>query len=204
MEEKKYNPKLLADLRFTFMNSLYNQKINQHASNRFRLHSNRLFFFSTSLLALYLFINFGGFEDLNDKSLFKSLFDNKNWLGLVGVLITIFRYWGQFDLKSIKYENTAKKYRSVRDDFISLISDYMSNSISNMELQQKRDLIKKEIGNIDQYALSTAPCDYKKAQKDLRGKNYEGEHFTFSNVEIDKCLPEELRVTQQVEKEKNT
>ena len=200
MEEKRYNKKVLADLRTVFANSLYNQKINQNASNRLRRNSNLLFWVGTILLIVYLSSNLDDIKEINVVYTFieSPPFELLNGLsGVAGIVLTMIRYWGRFEHRSIRYEETAKQYRRVRDDLLSLMADYMSDTISDLEATQRRDSIKDDIDAIDQHALSTSQRDYNKAQKDLRGKSYKGEHFTFSNEEIDRHLPEEFKIAQK-------
>ena len=197
MEKKKYNPKTLATLRFMFANSLYNQKINQNTSNRLRFKFKHLVQISMFVLYVYLLVNFGAVDWIDSELWQNIIFIILGAMSSMGVIITMIRHWGQFDSKSIRHENTAKQYRKVRDDLLLLITDYMSGMISESEVIQKRDSIKREMDIIDQNALSTEEDDYKKAQKDLRGETCKGEHFTFSDEEIDKHLPKELWITQR-------
>ena len=115
----------------------------------------------------------------------------------VGVVLIIIRYWGQFDSRSAKHNNTAKSYRDIRDRLIVLIGDYMSGAVSDSEMIERRDVIKKDIDSTDAHALSTTNRDYRKAQKNLRNEVVKGEHATLSNKEIDRWLPEDLKITDR-------
>ena len=126
--------------------------------------------------------------------------DNKN-VGIVSailsaILLFINSYFQKYDLGEIseKHSKSASDIWSIREQYLSLLTDLSGNDVPLDEIRSRRDKLREELHNIYKGAPRTINKAYKIATKALK----ENEELTFSNSEIDKILPHELR------KEKNT
>jgi hypothetical protein len=78
---------------------------------------------------------------------------------------------------------------------MSLIEEIMSIAISEDQIRIKRDAFMKRYGSIGEHAPETDAVDYKKTQCGLGISKNAKEEFTWADSEIDKFLPEQLRLT---------
>jgi hypothetical protein len=102
-----------------------------------------------------------------------------------------------FDANSAQHKNSALKYMGLRDKYRELITDIMNNRITKGEINAKRDSLQREYQIISELALKTGRKEYEEAQKRLNKRGaVEGEDFTWSDEEIDRFLPEKLRLSK--------
>ena len=88
----------------------------------------------------------------------------------------------------------AEKYKTLRDEYMSLIEEIMSNSTTETELRIKKDNLQKRYSAIGENSPETTNDDYKQAQIGLGLNGNSGEEFTWADKEIDIFLPEQLRL----------
>jgi hypothetical protein len=88
-----------------------------------------------------------------------------------------------------KHKNIAKELWYIKEKYLSLISDIMSESITDEEAIERRDYLINEIRMIYKFSPGTTSGAYKKARKVLKID----EESTFSDEEIDMFLPTELK-----------
>lgn len=91
--------------------------------------------------------------------------------------------------KKESHKATAKQLWSIKEKYINLIADLLSNSISQEQIIQKRDNLTNELSAIYSNALQTSSYAMKKANNALKVKD---EH-TFYKNEVEKFLPIGLR-----------
>jgi len=100
-----------------------------------------------------------------------------------------------FDDKALSHKGSALEYMNLRDRYRSLITDIMNQSIQETSIRDKRDSLQHEYQQVSNMSPATTAADYDIAQLRL---NKEGkvsdEQFTWSDKEIDRFLPEELRL----------
>lgn len=189
------NEYLLANVRFYFAQSVFMNNCHYKAYGRLEkrknLISNIVITFS-AITILLLILQIIGLEN-NYKSLI-------NISAFVGLVLTgaslVFELINKEDLSILMYQqkDTAEKYKTLRDKYMSLIEEIMSNTTSENKLKLKRDKLLKNYSAIGQYSPVTIYADYTEAQKTLGLKGNTDEEFTWSNKEIDKFLPKELRL----------
>ena len=113
------------------------------------------------------------------------------------VILSITIYTKDQDLggQSKAHSETANKLGNIRELYISLIADIKAESLSVDEIKRQRDDLQQSVHIIYQNAPRTNYKAYELASKSLNqnGQVNEGEEMTFSDVEIDRFLPKELR-----------
>ncbi|MEA1963268.1 MAG: hypothetical protein U9M94_03480, partial [Patescibacteria group bacterium] len=92
-----------------------------------------------------------------------------------------------------EYKKFAIKFLELRDKYKNCIVDIM-NSLENKDIIIKRDLLQEQYQIISSLSPQTNYDDYKKAQLALLGKNVTDEEFTWSEEEIDRFLPKDLKL----------
>jgi len=83
---------------------------------------------------------------------------------------------------------------SIRDRYRLLITDIMNEKSSKKDIHERRNALQNEYQSISDLSPATTEDDYLGAQK-LLGLNGVGEQFTWSDKEIDRFLPEELKLS---------
>lgn len=120
-------------------------------------------------------------------------------LSVVGVMSTaasmIFEMFTRSDLTEFicSHKQTAEEYKSLRDRFMDLIRQIMDGKAESIIEPQLQQLL-NEYSLIGKHSFDTTGDDYSSSQQKL-GLQGNGESFTWSNEEIDKFLPEELRLS---------
>lgn len=105
----------------------------------------------------------------------------------------IFEMFTRSDLTEFicSHKQTAEEYKSLRERFVDLIRQIMDGKPKDCTEPQLQRLL-DEYSLIGRHSFDTTVDDYCKAQQKL-GLHGNGESFTWSNEEIDRFLPEELR-----------
>jgi hypothetical protein len=192
------NERLLANIRFYFAQSVFMNNCHYKACDRLEkrkaLISNIVTFFS-AVTVVVLILQLIGWENAN-----KSLIDISAFIGLVltGASL-VFGFINKEDLSILmcQQKNTAEGYKTLRDKYMSLIEEVMSNTTDESKLRIKRDKLLKKYSAIGEFSPRTTYADYVDAQKSLGLKGNTNEEFTWSNKEIDKFLPKELRLGKE-------
>lgn len=107
------------------------------------------------------------------------------------ILLGITLYSKDFNLLAIaeKHKQAALDVLEVREKLLSLLVDIRIGNTPIEDLQNKRDVLNEQLINVYKGAPKTINKAYQLASKALQ----ENEEFTFSDEEIDKFLPEQLR-----------
>ena len=101
-----------------------------------------------------------------------------------------------FEQQMVLSKNSALKYMQLRDRYRSLIVDIMNGGLSSEEMASRRDLLQTEYQVISDLSPQTGMKEYDEAQRRLNKKGVvKNEQFTWSDEEIDRFLPETLRIT---------
>jgi SMODS and SLOG-associating 2TM effector domain family 4 len=189
------NDKLLANIRFYFAQSVFNNNCHFKAYNRLTKRKSQLSNFVITLSAvtlILLILQVIGLEQKNQSLL--------NVLAFIGMLITgaslVFEMFNKDDKSKeiFQHKMYAEKYKSLRDEYMGLIEEIMSNTTSEAELRSKKDNLQKRYSAIGENAPETTGEDYKQAQIGLGLDGNSGEEFTWADKEIDLFLPEQLRL----------
>ena len=189
------NDKLLANTRHYFAQSVFNTSCHYNANTRLlkkkKQLSNIVVSFSAITL-IVLILQVVGLESKNQSLL--------NILAYIGMLITgvslIFEMYNKDDKSHEIFQHKvyAEKYKTLRDEYMSLIEEIMSNSTTETELIIKKDNLQKRYSAIGENSPETTNDDYKQAQIGLGLNGNSGEEFTWADKEIDIFLPEQLRL----------
>ncbi|EXI36440.1 SLATT domain-containing protein [Acinetobacter baumannii] len=125
-----------------------------------------------------------------------SVFGDSSGLAIVAAifsfLLTLLNtFVKNYDLGALaqKHSDAAIQIWNIRENYLSLLTDIQSNSISIEQIIERRDLYQKELFEIYKGTPRTFSKAYSKATKALK----ECEELTFSDSEIDILLPKSLR-----------
>ena len=139
---------------------------------------------------------------LTTTSLLSSVFGDQKIGTIIGAVfssitlgITIYTKDFDFGKISKSHIDTANKLWNVRELYISLIADIKVKSLNIDEIKIARDNLQKELNLIYLNAPRTNYRAYELASKSLNkhGQINQGEEMTFSDDEIDRFLPKDLR-----------
>ncbi len=111
------------------------------------------------------------------------------------VIFLVIQLIFSFEQRVVIHKNSALKYMGLRDAYRSLIADIMNDGVSDAEIITRRDLLQREYQTIGDLAPQTGNKEYTEAQKRLNKRGaVQGEEFTWSDEEVDRFLPEKLRL----------
>lgn len=189
------NDKLLANARHYFAQSVFNTSCHYNANTRLlkkKKHLSNIIVSFSAITLIVLILQVVGLESKNQTLL--------NILAYIGMLITgvslIFEMYNKDDKSHEIFQHKvyAEKYKTLRDEYMSLIEEIMSNSATETELRIKKDNLQKRYSAIGENSPETTNDDYKQAQIGLGLNGNSGEEFTWADKEIDLFLPEQLRL----------
>jgi hypothetical protein len=134
---------------------------------------------------------------LTTTGIFVTIFGDNQLVGILTAVISTLlfglnTYTKDYDLGEIsqKHATAATELWNIREDYLSLLTDIETNSLSIDEIKKKRDCFQELLFNTYKGAPRTLNAAYKQATKGLKSD----EEMTFSNEEIDKLLPDQLRI----------
>lgn len=189
------NDKILAETRFYFAQCVFNTSCHYSAVERYQEQRGKRQNFAlglsiASVITLTLTVIGWEWE-------FEGLLKFLSFVGLLATAASlIFEFYNREDLTEFmcSHKTTAEHYKSLRDSFMNLIRMIMEGT----DISKTEPLLEKyleEYKLIGKFSPTTTGDDYESAQNKLGLKN-EGETFTWSNEEIDRFLPEELRLSK--------
>ena len=181
--------KNLSIVRQNFANAVFNHKKQEIASEIqgkfvFWIKISNIILVSLVLISIILQLSFP------KSTLFSSV-----GLGfsIAEIIFLIIQLTFNFEHKEILHKNSALKFMVLRDNYALLITDII-NGLSSEAIMQRRNDLKNQYQIVCDLAPQTGNKEYKKAQKRLGTNCAENEEYTWSDEEIDKFLPEELRL----------
>jgi hypothetical protein len=125
-----------------------------------------------------------------------TVFGDQKWVGILTALISTIllalnTYLKNYDLGQIaqKHADCATCLWNIRETYISLLTDIKAGIIDIEAISIKRDELQNKLYSIYQGAPRSISGAYDKASKALKAN----EELTFSDEEIDKFLPNELK-----------
>ncbi|NCS39277.1 MAG: SLATT domain-containing protein [Microcystis aeruginosa BS13-10] len=139
---------------------------------------------------------------LTTTSLLTSIFGDQKIGTIIGAILStitlgITIYTKDLDLGKLanSHADVANQLWNIRELYISLIADIKSNNLPVEQIKQKRDELHKSLHIIYSNAPRTNYKAYELASKALNqnGQINQGEEMTFSDSEIDRFLPNDLR-----------
>ena len=136
---------------------------------------------------------------LTTTSLLTSIFVAQRWGIIIGTLLStlllgVTIYAKDYDLGKIakSHADTAVKMWSIRESYLSLLTDIKLNNLTLNQIQAKRDELQNQLASVYENAPRTNSKAYDKASQALKSN----EEMTFSDEEIDKFLPNDIRRKQ--------
>ena len=87
-----------------------------------------------------------------------------------------------------QHRTAAKELLWIREQLLLLITDCHISTISLGDLERRLDLLTRELTAVYKFAPNTSPKAYEQARATIATG-----HFTFSEDEIDRLLPSQLR-----------
>lgn len=127
-----------------------------------------------------------------------SFLKDVGWIGFLSAflstILTAFNlYLKNYDLGKIaqKHSDAASSTWNIRESYLSLLTDLRSNQVEPKDARKIRDRLQADLLKVYQGSPRTFDKAYQKASKALK----EMEEMTFSDEEIDKFLPKNLRKT---------
>lgn len=192
------NDKLLAVTRFYFAQCVFMNKVHYKAYSRLDNRQNLYreitnWISGLTLVVIVLHIICLEYEYSKTLAIVSSC----------GMILTgaslMFTMFSKEDICEIKsqHKNSAEKYKSLRDGYMLLIEEMMSNGSDAKTLRSKGEEFQKSYSSIGKYAPSTTYEDYQGAQKGLGLGNNTNEEFTWSDEEIDRFLPSSLQISDK-------
>ena len=173
-----------AQLREAFGRVVYTHKAHEKEADTLLARLSKIKFCQIVLPA----ISTGGFVT--------ALLGTGWWGTVVGgvfsaALLALNLYTRNYDLgqQAQQHRDAAIKIWSIREKYLSLITDLAMECESLSDLRLKRDALAQELEGIYANSPSTTEAAYKKAHKALNLR----EEMTFSNSEVDVFLPPDLR-----------
>jgi len=139
---------------------------------------------------------------LTTTSLLSSVFGEQKIGTIIGAILStiilgITIYTKDYDLGQIakSHADAANKLWNIRELYISLIADIKASNLTIDEIKRKRDDLQDSLHVVYQNAPRTNYKAYERASKSLNenGQLNTGEEMTFSDKEIDRFLPQDLR-----------
>ena len=101
-----------------------------------------------------------------------------------------------FTDKAIQHKKTALSLLNMREKYIGLMADIINDNIEIKEIVKQRNDLQNKLEIIYNYAPQTTNVAFKESQLRLNPKGIvDGEDFTFTDEEIDRFLPEKLRIS---------
>lgn len=191
------NEKLLANTRFYFAQSVFNNNCHFKAYTRLSIRKKRLTVFAVSISVGTLIVLILQVIGLQEKH--QGLLNILAYIGMLLIALSLsYEMFNKEDisLKMFQHKIFAEKYKSLRDEYMSLIEEIMSKHSTEHELRTKKDALQKRYSATGEHAPETTNVDYKNAQNGLGLDGNSNEEFTWSDKEIDKFLPEQLRLNK--------
>lgn len=178
----------LSIIRQQFAQCVFTHKVLEKASDRLEKVNAKIKWANVIILAfvvvfLVLPIRFPEYSFLNDIAIAITVFE---------ILFVYFQKEFSFEEKAKDHKKFALKFLELRDKYKNFIVD-ITNGLDSEETRTKRDLLQEQYQITSSLSPQTEYIDYREAQLALLGKNITDEEFTWSDKEIDRFLPKELR-----------
>lgn len=184
---------LESQIRECFGRVVFSHKTHEKCSDIYAEHLKKLKLFEIIL------------STLTTTTLLSSIFGEQKIGTITGAILStivlgITIYTKDYDLGQIakNHADTANKLWDTRESYISLIADIKASSLTIDQIKIKRNELHDSLNVIYQNAPRTNCKAYERASKALNenGQLNTGEEMTFSDKEIDRFLPLELRRIQ--------
>lgn len=183
------NKKNLATIRQQFAQSVFNHKIQEKAVERINKVNNKIRW--GNIFLMFLVVVFLILQLICSKNfIFASMAIS---ITVFEILFSIIQKEFSFEEKEFSHKQSARNFLKLRDRFLILITDTMSGLDVNV-INLRRDNLFEQYEIISNLSPQTNSDDYLGAQKKLLGNIENDGEYTWSDKEIDRFLPKELRL----------
>ena len=117
--------------------------------------------------------------------------------GAVSTAFVVYQLSFNPEKSEAEHRMAAKRLLYLRDQYLILIQESMSERTSLDQLRKKLESLHREASIVYEYAPDSSSKAYMAASEALKTN----EELTFSREEIDRLLPEDLRLTKKVPQE---
>ena len=181
----------LSTLRQNFAQCVFTHQVQEAAANRNFRKSHFYAKINIALVAAVLLM-----------IVLQAKYQQTGWYTAVGsglaigeILFLIVQQTFNVDEKAVLHKNSALQYMALRDRYLTLISDFSSKGINKDAYKSRRDHLLNQYEVVSKLSPQTEYEDYLQAQKSL-GLTGNDEQYTWSDAEIDRFLPKQLRTTK--------
>jgi hypothetical protein len=189
------NDRLLETIRFYFAQSVFCNKCHYKAADRLAKKEVGLTVFTGSVSALtvgVLILKIIGFDEKC-----QLIIHITSYLGLLATFISLLlQIFNRNDRvqQIFQHKMYAEKYKALRDEYMNLIEETMATSFTEEQIRLKREMLQERYSALGEDAPQTTADDYKQAQISLGIYKIVNEEFSWSDQEIDKFLPKQLKI----------
>jgi hypothetical protein len=186
------NKNNLSIIRQQFAQCVFTHKVLEKAADRMEKINTKIKWANVIILAfvltfLILPIKFSKYTFLDDMAIGVTVFE---------ILFIYIQKEFSFESKAKEYKKFALNFLELRDKYKNFIVDIMNN-LDEEKIVARRDLLQEQYQIIASLSPQTNYDDYQEAQKALLGKTVSDEEFTWSDKEIDRFLPRELKLSEK-------
>lgn len=183
--------KNLSIVRQSFANTVFTHKVQEVAAENSGMYALKLKIANLGIVALAFVMLL--LQVANPTNLVFSYLGSGIAAGEIIFLIVQLNF--NFEQVTLGHKNSALKYMQLRDKYRGLIVDIMNEQASQDTIIAHRNELQAQYQVISDLAPQTGMKDYIEAQKRLHTSGVSGgEHYTWSEAEIDSFLPNELRL----------
>lgn len=93
------------------------------------------------------------------------------------------------EAKAREHRKCANKLWLIREKYLNLLTDMVTNNVTNENVKERRDQISAELFDVYNDAPSAGGWAYKRARKALKFRK----ELSFTSKEIDQLLPESMK-----------
>lgn len=182
----------LSAVRQNFGNVVYTYKIHEYCSEQ-EINKKRNYNILNLIIVFFILVSLllGAYSSCSKICTFLSA-----GLSVIEITILISFLMSNPENKSLRHKKSALELIYIRERYISLMADIFNSAISPEEIRSRRDLLINECKKIYENSPETNHAAFKEIQKRLNPKGaVDGEEFTFTDDEIDRFLPEKLRLS---------
>ncbi len=176
-------------LRQQFAQCVFNHKIHEKACDRMEKFQSKIKWLNVIVL-LFVIVFLLLQTKYPDNSLFGSI---SIWITVFEILYLFIQKEFSIEQKAQEHKKIALQYLWLRDKYKNFIADIM-NDLSNNLVISRRDLLQDQYKIITSLAPQTTYEDYKNAQLTLLWTTNSDEEFTWSDKEINRFLPKDMRI----------
>lgn len=188
------NKKNLAIVRQSFAQSVFTHQVQEAAANRNLSYAKRMKLINIVMTVIVLALL--ALQLANPTVALYGILAAGITVAEITFLIVQLTY--SFDDKALSHKGAALEYMNLRDRYRLLITDIMNQSIQEASIRDKRDSLQHEYQQVSNMSPTTTAKDFDTAQLRLNKKGrVSDEQFTWSDKEIDRFLPEELRLAKK-------